>query len=171
MYGHYFHSGPNDSDSDQVGDNFCFLHVWVFPPQSAYAQARTLDPVGCEELALLIMQTECSIMDRKRRVTKMQDCVTWPSRQREWEVRLTALPAGGGFWTSLFLVAGVCHASSSPVFWSSWLDPNFWNLNPAWLKPGLGLLFWLRLWAVAVVGWCENCPEFSFVFLKGGLEM
>lgn len=103
MYGHYFHSGQNDSDSDQVGDHFCFLHVWVFPPQSAYAQARTLEPVGCEELALLIMQTECSIMDRKRRVTKMRDCVTWPSRQREWEVRLTARPAGGGFWTKSVL--------------------------------------------------------------------
>lgn len=65
-----------------------------------------------------------------------------------------------GFWTSV-------STTPAPVQCYG-LDPDLWNWNAAWLEPGLGLLSWLRLWAVAIVGWCENCPEFSFCFVLKG---
>lgn len=99
-YCHYFNSssiGPNDLVIQNKWETVCFLHVWVFPRQIAYASAQLLEPAGCGDVSLSIMQTKRSIMDHKCHVTKTRASVTGSTGQREWVVRLKAPRAGIGY--------------------------------------------------------------------------
>lgn len=64
----------------------------------ACAPALVQEPVGCGDLAFLIMQTRSGTMDHKCSVTKTRDCVTWSSRQREGGLPPKAPRAGAAFW-------------------------------------------------------------------------
>lgn len=102
-YCHYFNFScisPNDVVIQNKWERIWFLHVWVFLLQIAYASAQILEPAGCGDLALLIMQTKRSIMDHKCHVTKMQASVTESTRENErfsWKLHVLELDFGWAF--------------------------------------------------------------------------